>query len=63
LVSDVIELLAAGLSIEEIVRDHYPDLSEDIIRETVDWVAKIVRGSTTPSALKALLDDNASRGL
>jgi uncharacterized protein (DUF433 family) len=63
LVGDVIELLAAGLSIEEVVRDHYPDLSEDIIRKTVDWVAKIVRRSTASSAPKPLPDDNASRGL
>jgi len=63
LVGDVIELLAAGLSIEEVVRDHYPDLSEDIIRKTVDRVAKIVRRSTASSAPKPLPDDNASRGL
>jgi len=63
LVGDVIELLAAGLSIEEIVRDHYPDLSEDIVRKTVDWVAKIVRRSTASSVPKPLPDDNASRGL
>jgi len=63
LVGDVIELLAAGLSIEETVGDYYPDLSEDIIGETVDWVAKIVRRSTVSSAPKPLPDDNASRGL
>jgi hypothetical protein len=64
LVGDVIELLAAGLFIvEEIVRDYYPDLSEDIARKTVDWVAKIVRRSTASSVPKPLPDDNASRGL
>lgn len=44
LVSDVIELLAAGISIEEIIRDYYPSLSEDMIREALDWAAKIIRG-------------------
>jgi len=33
LVSDVIELLGAGVSIEEIVRDYYPSLNEEMIRE------------------------------
>ncbi|MBS7645653.1 MAG: DUF433 domain-containing protein [Candidatus Bathyarchaeia archaeon] len=44
LVSDVIELLAAGLSIKEIIRDYYPSLDEDMIREALDWAAKIIRG-------------------
>jgi uncharacterized protein (DUF433 family) len=35
LVSDVIELLAAGVSIEGIVRDYYPDLSEEMVREAL----------------------------
>jgi uncharacterized protein (DUF433 family) len=43
-VSDVIELLAVGLSIEEIVRDYYPSLSEDMVKEALHWVAKIMRG-------------------
>jgi len=43
-VSDVIELLATGLSIEEIVRDYYPSLSEDMVKEALHWVAKIMRG-------------------
>jgi len=42
-VSDVIELLAIGLSIEEIVRDYYPSLSEDMVKEALHWVAKIIR--------------------
>ena len=63
MVGDVIELLVAGPSIEGVVRDHYPDLSEDIIRKTVNWIAKIVRRSSASSALKPLPDDNASRGL
>lgn len=44
LVSDVIELLAAGLSIEEIIRDYYPSLNEDMIKEALSWAAKIIRG-------------------
>jgi len=43
-VSDVIELLAAGLSIQEIIRDYYPSLNEDMIKEALDWAAKIIRG-------------------
>jgi len=63
LVGDVIELLVAGLSIEEIVRDYYPDLSEDIIREIVYRAAKIVRRSASSSTLKPRPDESASRGL
>jgi uncharacterized protein (DUF433 family) len=44
LVSDVIELLAAGISIEEIIRDYYPSLNEDMVREALEWAAKIIRG-------------------
>ena len=41
LVSDVIELLAAGLSIEEIIRDYYPSLNEDMIKEMESLLAKV----------------------
>jgi len=44
LVSDVIELLAAGVSIDEIIRDYYPSLTEDMVKEALDWAAKIIRG-------------------
>jgi len=44
LVSDVIELLGAGVSIEEIIRDYYPSLNEEMIREALRWAAKIIRG-------------------
>ncbi|PNV77676.1 MAG: antitoxin [Thermoproteota archaeon] len=44
LVSDVIELLAAGLSPEEIIRDYYPSLNKEMIREALEWAAKIIRG-------------------
>lgn len=44
LVSDVIELLATGLSIKEIIRDYYPSLNEDMIKEALDWAARIIRG-------------------
>ena len=33
LVSDVIELLAAGISVKEITKDYYLSLNEDIIKE------------------------------
>ena len=44
LVSDVIELLAASVSIDEIIRDYYPSLTEDMVKEALDWAAKIIRG-------------------
>jgi uncharacterized protein (DUF433 family) len=44
LVSDVIELLASGLSIEKIIRDYYPSLNEDMVKEALIWAAKIIRG-------------------
>jgi uncharacterized protein (DUF433 family) len=39
LVSDVIELLGAGVSIEEIIRDYYPSLNEEMIREALRYFA------------------------
>jgi len=39
LVSDVIELLGAGVSIEEIIRNYYPSLNEEMIRETFRYFA------------------------
>jgi uncharacterized protein (DUF433 family) len=39
LVSDVVELLGAGVSIEEIVRDYYPSLNEEMIREALRYFA------------------------
>ena len=39
LVSDVLELLAAGVTVEEIVRDCYPDLSEEAVRAALKWAA------------------------
>ena len=44
LVSDVIELLAAGLSIEEVVRDYYPSLDEKMVKDALAWAAKVIRG-------------------
>jgi len=44
LVSDVIELIAAGVSSEEIIRDYYPSLSKEMIKEALEWAAKIIRG-------------------
>lgn len=39
LVSDVVELLGAGVSMEEIVRDYYPSLNEEMIREALRYFA------------------------
>ena len=39
LVSDVIGLLVAGVSMEEIIRDYYPSLNEEMIREASRIVA------------------------
>ena len=44
LVSDIVELLAAGVRVEEIVRDYYPSLNEEMVKEALDWAAKIIRG-------------------
>jgi uncharacterized protein (DUF433 family) len=44
LVSDVIELLAAGLSIEEVVRDYYPSLDEEMVKGALAWAAEVIRG-------------------
>ena len=44
LVSDMIELIAAGVSPEEIIRDYYPSLSKEMIKEALEWAAKIIRG-------------------
>ena len=42
LVSDVLELLAAGVTVEEIVRDYYPDLSGEAVRAALEWA--VARG-------------------
>ena len=43
LVSDVIELLATGLSIQEVVRDYYPSLDVEMIKDALVWAAEIIR--------------------
>ena len=43
LVSDVIELVAAGESIEGIL-ESYPGLSKEMIREALEYAAKTIRG-------------------
>ena len=43
LVSDILELLASGMSIEEIIRE-YPGLNEEMIREALEFAAKIIKG-------------------
>uniref|UniRef100_A0A7C1CEC8 DUF433 domain-containing protein n=1 Tax=Thermofilum adornatum TaxID=1365176 RepID=A0A7C1CEC8_9CREN len=41
LVSDVVELLGAGVSIEEIIGDYYPSLNEEMIREAEGYYKEI----------------------
>jgi uncharacterized protein (DUF433 family) len=48
LVSDVPELFAAGVPLEEIVRDYYPDLSEEAMRAALKWAA--AKGASLVSA-------------
>ncbi len=43
LVSDILELLASGMSIEDILKE-YPSLNEEMIREALELAAKIIKG-------------------
>ncbi len=43
LVGDIIELIAAGEAIEEIL-ESYPAITKEMIREALEHAAKIVRG-------------------
>lgn len=42
LVSDVLELLGSGMNIKDIL-DEYPGLSEEMIREAIDYAAKVIK--------------------
>ena len=42
LVSDILELLASGMSVEEIINE-YPNLNEEMIREALDYAAKVIK--------------------
>jgi len=42
LVADVLEMLAAGMSIEDVLKE-YPQLSEEMIREALRLAAKLLR--------------------
>lgn len=44
LISDVIELVADGVSTKEIIRDYYPSLNEKMIKGALEWAANIVGG-------------------
>ena len=44
LVSDVIELVAANVSHQEIIRDYYPRLTGDMIEDALKLAAKIISG-------------------
>ena len=44
MVSDVIELIAAGVTPNEIIKDYYPHLTKIMIQEALEWAAKLVTG-------------------
>ena len=52
LVSDVIELVADGVSVQEIIRDYYPSLNIDMIKNALEWAAKVVSGGHRVSNAK-----------
>ena len=43
MVSDIIELLAAGEPIERILEE-YPSLNREMIREALEYAAEVIRG-------------------
>ena len=43
LVSDIVELVAAGESTEEIL-ESYPSITKEMIREALEYAAKTIRG-------------------
>jgi len=52
LVSDVIELVADGVPAQEIIRDYYPSLSKSMIKDALEWAAKVVGGGHRVSYAK-----------
>ena len=44
LVSDVIELVADGVPVQEILRDYYPSLNKIMVKDALEWAAKVVSG-------------------
>ncbi|WP_456474413.1 DUF433 domain-containing protein [Candidatus Pyrohabitans sp.] len=42
LVSDVLELLAAGKDVEEVLQE-YPQLNEEMVREALEYAAMLVK--------------------
>ena len=43
LVSDIVELVAAGESVEEIL-ESYPSITKEMIREALEYAAKAISG-------------------
>ena len=43
LVSDIIELPTSDLTIKEITRDYYSSLNKEMIKETLELAAKILK--------------------
>ena len=41
-VQDVVELIAEGLSFEQVITDYYPDISRDDIRACLRYAAALV---------------------
>lgn len=42
-VQDVLELLEAGLSFEQIRQEYYPDLTDDDIRECISYAIALIQ--------------------
>ena len=42
LVGDILELLASGMTIEDIIRE-YPSLNEEMIREALSYAAEVIK--------------------
>ena len=43
LVSDILELLASGVSVEEVVEE-YPGITADMVRDALEYAARLVKG-------------------
>jgi uncharacterized protein (DUF433 family) len=54
----VLELLAAGATPEEIIKDHYPTLTKDDVLEAVKYAAEFTE--KTPVGLKKLLQEQTT---
>lgn len=44
MVSDVVELIGAGITPEEIIKDYYPSLNKAMIKDALAWAARLITG-------------------